>query len=288
MTDLQTELVRTKWTAKVLNNLRSDGYHYEPGFCRDTSNAKAIIGAAKLLGEIFIPSGTQSTQPFIPTKPERSAPSWRPFDRCVPIRWHNDFSTRAGRPELSLSWIQREDPAGPNNGAWWVASSAAILAKLCQTREGKRLAADLRERAEPFGYRDEGGWRAFRVILRADRRWGQSALRFYGPALEDGAWLRFGRVPERTRDIVARLEEAADSVREVLPAKTGSLLIVHNSLSLHDRSPQTVTGPADNRRQALLCFIRRLHSPLKQEGRIISQAGEHRDVLMESHLESGG
>jgi hypothetical protein len=263
MTLMWTDASQMKeWVQQVRNGLRTSGYHYEPEFCGNTSDTEALLTAAKLLGRVYVPSAAESTQPFIPTKPSSSAPPWRPFDRCIPIRWHNDFSTRAGRPELSLSWIQREDPAGPDNGAWWVASTQAVLAKLCQTPEGKRLTSDLTERAEPFGYRDAGGWRPFRVILRTDCRLGQSALRFYGPALEDGAWLRLGRVPERTREVVARIEDAADSVREVLPAKTGSLLIVHNSLSLHDRSPQTVTGPEASRRQALLCFIKRLRRPL--------------------------
>src|ERR1051326_8479243 len=186
---------------------------------------------------------------------------WRPFDRRAPIRWHNDFSTRAGRPELSLSWIRREDPDGLKNGAWWVASATAVLGQLYQTPEGRRLAADLSARAEPFGYRDAGGWRSFRVITGAGRRLGHNGLRFYGPALEEGAWLRFGRIPQRTREIVARLEEAADSVREVLPAMTGALLIVHNSLSLHDRAEQSVSGPKEQRRQAYLCFVKQLHHP---------------------------
>jgi hypothetical protein len=259
---IQTNQIQTEWRQQVRKSLRTSGYYYEPGFCDYLPNSNALIDAAKLLGDLYIPLGTEGTQPFIPTKPKASAPPWRPFDRRAPIRWHNDFSTRAGRPELSLSWIQREDPAGPDNGAWWVASSAAVLAKLCQTREGKRLARDLTGRAEPFGYRDAGGWRAFRVIVRANGMSEQSGLRFYGPALEDGAWLRFGKVPERTREIVGRIEEAADSVREVLSAKTGSLLVVHNSLSLHDRSPQTVTGREASRRRALLCFVGRLLRPL--------------------------
>jgi hypothetical protein len=124
------------------------------------------------------------------------------------------------------------------------------------------VATDLTERAEPFGYRDAGGWRPFRVIVTSNQRLDQSSLRFYGPALEDGAWLRFNKVPDRTREIVSRIEEAANSVREVLPAKTGSLLIVHNSFSLHDRSPQTVTGPRNSRRSAILCFVKRLHQAL--------------------------
>jgi hypothetical protein len=124
------------------------------------------------------------------------------------------------------------------------------------------LTVELSARAEPFGYRDAGGWRSFRVITGAGRRLGYNGLRFYGPALEEGARLRFGRIPQRTREIVARLEEAADSVREVLPAMTGALLIVHNSLSLHDRAEQSVSGPKERRRQAYLCFVKQLYHPL--------------------------
>jgi hypothetical protein len=124
------------------------------------------------------------------------------------------------------------------------------------------LAADLSARAEPFGYRDAGGWRSFRVVTDGGRRLRHNGLRFYGPALEEGAWLRFGRIPQRTREIVARVEEAADSVREVLPAMTDALLIVHNSFSLHDRAEQSVTGAQERRRQALLCFVKQLYHPL--------------------------
>jgi Taurine catabolism dioxygenase TauD, TfdA family len=252
----------TVWIQKVHCSLRAFGYYYEPKFCRNVENAEEFVATANQLGNVYVPSGAESAQPFIPTKPLAAAPRWRPFDRQVPIRWHNDFSTRAGRPQLSLSWILRQDPNGPDHGAWWVASSAAVIAKLCESREGKRLVADLRERAHPFGYRDAGSWRQFRVIVKGSSSPGAELLRFYGPALEDGAWLRFGKVPERTKDIVARIEEAANAVRVVLPAKTGSLLIVHNGLCLHDRSPQTVTGPKELRRQALLCFVRRVHQPL--------------------------
>lgn len=253
---------RNEWVLRVRESLGALGYYYEPEFCTERNDAEPVMAAAKVLGRLHIPSGADFDRPLIRTQPNSSAPPWRPFDRRTPIRWHNDFSTRVGRPELSLSSILREDPAGPNRGAWRVASTAAVLAKLRQSREGTRLIAELSERAEPFGYRDAGGWRAFRVITRADDKSGQSGLRFFGPALEDGAWLRFGRIPNRTREIVARVEEAADSAREVLPAATGSLLIVHNSLSLHDRSPQTVSGPIGSRRQALLCFVQKLHQPL--------------------------
>jgi hypothetical protein len=120
---------------------------------------------------------------------------------------------------------------------------------------------DLAGRAEPFGYRDAGDWRAFRVIIGADHGTGRQGLRFYRRALEEGAWLRFGGVSERTREIIARMEEAADAVGEVLSAPTGSLLIVDNRFSLHDRAEQVVTGPEERRRQAVLCFVQRFNQP---------------------------
>src|ERR1700681_3083535 len=118
---------KEKWVRRDCHSLRARGYYYEPEFYADTSDTEPVVTAAKLLGSLYVPSGANSCRPVILTHPTSSAPRWRPFDRRKPIRWHNDFSTRAGRPELSLSWIQREDPSGPDNGAWWVASSAAVL-----------------------------------------------------------------------------------------------------------------------------------------------------------------
>lgn len=251
-----------EWIQRVRLNLHTLGYHYEPVLSLRLTQHEPVISAARLLGRIYVPAGSSPSRPVIDTHPNRSAPTWRPFDRRAPIRWHNDFSTKQRRPELSLSWIEQEDPEGPDKGAWCVASTAEVLAKLRQTREGKKLITELSQHAEPFGYPDAGGWRSFRIIIRANPKLELGGIRFYGSALENGALLRFGRVPERTREIIARVEEAANAVREVLPAKRGSLLIVHNSLSLHDRSPQTISGSKENRRRAILCFVDRLHRPL--------------------------
>jgi hypothetical protein len=259
---LRTEAIRTEWVQRVRDSLRANGFYYEPEFCSETDDAQPVVTAANLLGHLYIPPDTEPNQPVILTQPSPSAPQWRPFDRRAAIGWHNDFSTRSRRPELSLSWIRKEDPAGPKGGAWRVASAAAVLVKLFQTREGKRLVADLSTQAVPFGYRDMGGWHPFRVIISADRRLGRRGLRFYGRALEEGAWLRFGHIPERTHEIIVRLEEAADAVGEVLCASRGALLIVDNRLSLHDRTEQQVTGPDERRRQAWLCFVKQLHQPL--------------------------
>jgi hypothetical protein len=262
MTCQQADTNAREWVKQVRASLLSRGYYYEAGFCFDTNNAEVIVSAASLLGDLYIPPDTDPRCPVILTQPSPSAPRWRPFDRRGAIGWHNDFSTLSNRPVLSLSWVRREDPGGPNGGAWKVVSATAVLDKLCQTQEGRRLVAELGLRSEPFGYRDAGGWRPFRVIIRADRITGRRGLRFYGRALEEGAWLCFGQIPDRTGEIIARVEEAADAVGEVLRASTGSLLIADNRYSLHDRIEQQVTGPEGGRRQAWLCFVKQLHQLL--------------------------
>ena len=113
---------------------------------------------------------------------------------------------------------------------------------------------NLVEEAQPFGYVDAGRARFFRVIA-------QRGLRFYGRALREGAKLTLNRIPDRTEEAIALIEGAADAVGETLPASTGSLLIVHNWLSMHDRTEQTVTG-TEARRQAWLCFVKKPHETM--------------------------
>jgi hypothetical protein len=246
----------------VRDSLRTYGYYYESKFCSETNTPEPVINAARLLGHLYVPSGMNASQPVILTQPSPSAPQWHPFDHHAAIGWHNDFSTRSGRPELSLSWIRRGDPHKPNGGAWRVASVDAVIDKLLQTREGKTLVSQLSTQAEAFGYQDAGGWRPFRVVLRVGGRTNRRGLRFYGRALVEGAQLRFGQIPDRTREIITRVEEAADAVGEVLCASRGALLIVDNRYSLHDRMEQQVIIPEEIRRQAWLCFVKRLHQPI--------------------------
>jgi hypothetical protein len=262
MIHLRADAIRAEWVRRVRDALRTCGYYYEPEFCNETDDAEPVVAAARMLGKLHTPDGIDPTNPAILTQPSASAPEWRPFDRRSRIGWHNDFSTRPRRPVLSLSWIHQEDPSGPDGGAWRLASAPAVLAKLRNTSEGKRLVTELSTRAEPFGYRDAGRWHPFRVTIQANSNSGGRGMRFYGRALEEGALLRFGHVPDHTREIIARVEEAADTVGEVLRASTGALLVVDNRLSLHDRLEQTVACSKGCRRQAWLCFVRRLHEPL--------------------------
>ena len=237
------------WAKHVSESLRTRGYFYDRYFSMDADKTDTVVLAARALGTLLIPSATTPHQPILLTRPSNRAPKWRPFDRRASIGWHNDFATRSDRPELSLSWIRREDPAGPYAGAWRVASVRAVLAKLKASDEGRTLIGKLSNEAQPFGYTDAGRASYFRII-------NQKGLRFYGRALKEGARIALDRVPDYTKEAVALIEGAADAVGETLPASTGSLLIVHNWLSFHDRTEQTVTGTVA-RRQALLCFVRK-------------------------------
>ena len=243
-----------QWAGRVVASLRTCGYYYDPAFSSSVDSVEVMVRAAGTLGAVLVPAGKDVQRPVLLTRPSERAPTWRPFDRRGAIGWHNDFSTWADRPVLSLSWIRRQDPAGPDIGAWRVASVKAVLGELAGSAEGRSVVGELLEDAYPFGYLDAGRPRYFRVLSRR-------GLRFYGRALAEGARLAFDKFPARTGEVIGLIERAADAVGETLPASTGSLLVVHNWLSLHDRTAQTVVA-GGARRQAWLCFVRRLHGPL--------------------------
>lgn len=247
---------RADWAERVVKSLRTCGYFYDRNFSLDVENTDVILLAARSLGSLLIPSATDPNQPVLLTRPSIRAPKWRPFDRRASIGWHNDFSTRSGRPELSLSWICHEDPSGPYVGAWRVASVGAVLSELQDSVEGRRLVGKLSKEVQPFGYMDADSTRFFRII-------NQRGLRFYGRALVEGARIAFGRVPGHTKETIALIEDAADAVGEMFPASRGALLVVHNWFSLHDRTEQTVAG-TKARRQARLCFVKKMHRPLSE------------------------
>ena len=254
------------WVERATEGLRGCGYFYDPNFSSNMENADAVMMAARSLGSLFLPAETNPHRPVILTRPSAQAPKWRPFDRRESIGWHNDFSTRAGRPELSLSWIRRQDPSGPCAGAWRVASVAAVLAKLRCRADSRKLIRKLSKETQPFGYWDTDTSRFYRIVCRR-------GLRFYGRALTEGAQIAFNRVPDHTRVAIALIEDAADAVGETLPASNGALLVVHNWLSVHDRTAQTVAGTGATR-QAQLSFVKKLHRPLAGPCGPISAGGE--------------
>ena len=243
-----------RWVHCVLEKLYTHGYFYDPNYCLNVANVDAVTRAAESLGSPFLPGNSDSNKRWIVTRPSDRAPRWRPFDRRESIGWHNDFTTWAERPELSLSWIRQEDPSGPWAGAWRVASVGGMLEKLGECADGRRLVARLSNERHPFGYMDSKNTDFFPIMQKR-------GLRFYRRSLTDGARLEFGLIPDHTREAIAVIEEAADAVGETLPASRGALLVVHNWFSLHDRTEQTVEG-TEARRQAQLSFVKKLHQPL--------------------------
>ena len=175
------------WAELVTENLRGCGYFYDPYFSSNIADSDTVMLAARSLGSLFVPAETSPHRPVVLTRPSARAPKWRPFDRRESIGWHNDFSTRADRPEVSLSWILRQDPSGPSSGAWRVASVGCVLAKLRCSADGRKLIGRLSKEAQPFGYLDSDASCFYCIICRR-------GLRFYGRALTEGARLAFDRV----------------------------------------------------------------------------------------------
>lgn len=262
---------RADWVRRMIQSLRSVGYFYDPNFSKEVEKVDPILTAAFALGSLFVPSGTDPSRPVLTTRPSPRAPNWRPFDQREPIGWHNDFSTRMQRPELSLSWILNEDPSGSDFGAWRVASAQAVLSQIEASVSGSRIIRRLSEEPQPFGYLDAGSPRYFRVVS-------PEGLRFYGPALEDGARLTHGQVPDFTREAVDIIEKAADAVAKVLPSPTGAMLVVHNRFSLHDRTQQTVSGGRP-RRRACLCFVDAPHEAMSGGWTATGDVQEERRLL---------
>lgn len=197
----------------------------------------------------------------IGTSPAERASRLKPFNRPEAIGWHNDFSTQAHRPTLSLAYIERADPRGPEHGAWRVASCDRVLDKLGATTGGRRVTRLLT--TEPFAYSFTGDGEPsyFHPIKRRGPEPGRLGLRFYGRAMRDGARLVHGRVPDDIEHAIRAVETAADEVGLVLPATPGALLVVDNWHCLHDRLAQSVDTDLPLRR-SLLCFVQELDEPL--------------------------
>jgi hypothetical protein len=121
-----------------------------------------------------------------------------------------------------------------------------------------RNAIDVFSREElPFSYADGEAPQRFRAI---EPRSGASlGLRFYLPSIRRGCIAEYGKIPPRIAVALAAVEQAADDVAEVVPTRTGSLLIASNWFALHDRVRQTVSRTRPNR-EALLCFVSKLTS----------------------------
>lgn len=243
--------------SNIIAGIRSRGYHYEPAFGSSDDGGRRLVELARELGSVYVGPGMDPDLPVLVTEPAPDAPSWKPFDRPEGIGWHNDFSTLPERPALSLAWIARPDPE-PGCGGWRAASCVAVIQRLAGDPEASRELDRLRE-PWPFGYEDGGAPSLLPPIAPAPEAPGREGLRYYGRSMREGALVSFGQVPAETERWIERIEKAADAVGETLDTRAYALLVCHNGLALHDRTPQTTTSPRPLRK-SVLCFVSRLRA----------------------------
>ncbi len=252
----------TKLIASIRAALSDDGYAYLPAFA-DDSTGEAVVACARALGVLYLPPDVDLAHPIIDTYPAADASYLAPFDRPEALGWHNDFSTHSERPGVSLAYLARPDPRGPEHGAWRVASCDRIVDHLEATREGQRVVRFLLETDLPFSFTGDGSPAFFRGVGCRSSSRGRPGLRFYGRALRDGARLAYGAVPDEIEHAITTVETAADRIGRKLAAPAGALLVTDNWHSLHDRLPQSVDVDLP-RRRSLLCFVNVLHEALPE------------------------
>jgi hypothetical protein len=236
--------------------LATHGYAYLPAFSPDPTG-HPLLALARALGPLYVPPDVDPAHPLLETLPSADASPLAPFDRPEAIGWHNDFSTHPERPVLSLAYLARPDPRGPEHGAWRVASGDLVIAHLRATPEGRDLVDFLLGTDLPYSFTGDGAPSYFRAIEHRGPPPGRLGLRFYGRAMRDGARLAHGNVPAEIEHAIRAVETAADQVGHVLAAPAGALLVTDNWHALHDRLPQSVDGDQALRR-SLLCFVETL------------------------------
>jgi hypothetical protein len=213
--------------------------------------SKFVLDLARSLGELSIPQDCDPSEPVIRTAPIRSRRA-APFDRSEAIGWHGDFATYEDRPEISLVYITRPDPRGGDYGAWRLASVNRVLERLQASDEGRSAFELLHSERLPFSYSEGEPPRRFHVIQALPD--GNLRIRFYLPSIRRGCVAEYGSVPAHIAAALCQLECAANAVGEVVPTKSGSLLVASNWSALHDRVQQTISQSRPNR-EALLCFV---------------------------------
>lgn len=236
---------------QVCGVLQRDGYYVAHVQVSAHDAVPFVLDIGRSLGELFVPADCGAREPVIRTTPTRSKRA-APFDRAEPIGWHGDFATHQDRPHLSLSYITRGDPRGGHFGAWRLCSVARVVDELRASLSGRSALSLLSEEQLPFRYADGEVARWFRVV--EPRSGGRLGFRFYLPSIRRGCIEKWGEVPHRIATALLAIEKAADSVADVVPTRTGSLLVASNWFALHDRFHQTISRVRPNR-EALLCFV---------------------------------
>lgn len=209
-----------------------------------------LLSLMSQLGKPYVPDGCHPEHPIIATAPSRRK-SAAPFDRPEAIGWHSDFASHEDRPRISLVHVVRGDPAGPEAGAWRLASSQIVLDRMAKRPGGVEAIVLLKQEPLPFSYSESQAPRWFRVI--EDISEGQFGLRFFSPSIKRGFTSLGRKTPRPIADALNRLKRAADEVQTVVPTGPGSLLVIDNWRALHDRTPQSARR--EEGRQALLGFL---------------------------------
>lgn len=214
----------------------------------------SLIALMNKLGTPYVPDGCPPKNPVIATAPSRRK-SAAPFDRPEAIGWHGDFASHEDRPRISLVHVVRGDPAGPEAGAWRLASTGRVLDKMAEGPSGRQAIELLRHEPLPFSYSDRQAPRWFKAIELVED--GQLGFRFFAPSIDRGFASLGQEMPDQIADALSHLQSAADEVQTVVPTGPGSLLVIDNWRALHDRTPQTAARK--HGRQALLGFLTKLH-----------------------------
>lgn len=230
-----------------------DGQGYWAGAASLGADPEAgLLAIAHSLGALYVPEGCDPGAPILYTSPSLD-PKAAPFDRREPIGWHGDFASHEDRPEISIVYVSRADPAGALAGAWRLASAARLVARLRATAAGREAIHFLGRERLPFSYAEGRPVRWFRAIEPgAGPR--SARLRFYEPSIVRGCRAAYGEVPGAVARALRLVTEAADEICEVRPTPAGSLLVINNWEALHDRVEQSVTGSGVDR-EALLTFV---------------------------------
>jgi hypothetical protein len=236
----------------VTRSVQQDGYWVGEAPIAYGDVAAALTALGRTLGSLYVPPDCDPASPIIHTAPTRCSRA-APFDRPDPIGWHGDFASHEDRPELSLVYIARADPAGAQYGAWRLASVRKVVERLQGTAEGREVLTLLSNEALPYCYAEGQSPRWFTAAQTrgASKELG---LRFYEPSIERGCLAAFGHVPKAVGQALSVVKEAADAEGSVRRNRAGSLLITSNWYALHDRVEQTVAQEAN--REALLLFVR--------------------------------
>ena len=219
-----------------------------------TDPEAGLLALARSLGELYVPEGCDPSAPVLYTRPTLD-PDAAPFDRREPIGWHGDFASHDDRPEISLVYVSRSDPAGDLAGAWRLASVGPLIERLGSTPEGRCAVEMLTSEMLPFSYAKGKPVRWFRAIETQSGS-GAARMRFYEPSIVRGCLAAFRDVPAPVAQALRLVKAAADEIAEVRPTPAGSLLVINNWTALHDRVEQSVIGGGEDR-EALLAFIAR-------------------------------